>query len=360
MEGFRDKRIIAELKKEIEAELGHRRLRIMHVCGSHEHTITYWALRGILPEELELIAGPGCPVCVSASHEVGEAIELAREGLTILTFGDMMMNRTRFGSLMDAKSDGADVRIIYSPRDAIKIAKEEKKREFVFFSIGFETTTAPIASMILEEPPANFSILTSNKRTSPAVDHLLQDEDFDLDGIIAPGHVSTIVGAKDWERFPKKYGITTVVAGFEPVDVLLAILIITKAKKPCLYNEYRRLVKYEGNTRALALMDEVFEVDTAWWRGMGWVPESGYYLKEKFKKYNAREKYGVSMKPDPEEDIPKGCSCHLIVTGRAYPTDCPLFGNRCTPENPYGPCMVSVEGTCQIWYRFGNIKKLRR
>jgi hydrogenase expression/formation protein HypD len=357
---FRDKKIIRELALYIKNLAGDGNFRIMHVCGSHEHTITYWGLRALLPSNIELIPGPGCPVCVCAAHEVGEAIYLAREGHIIATFGDMVRDRTRFGSLLDAKSEGADVRIVYSGHDAVEIARRNRGKEVIFFSVGFETTAAPVASLFKERLPPNFSLLTSHKLTSPAVEALLLEGEINLNGLIAPGHVSTIVGAVDWKKFPEKYGITTVVAGFEPVDVLLAVLYILKEKTPKLINEYRRLVKYEGNLTAKKIMKEVFDIRDTWWRGMGWVPDSGLYIKDKFSEFDARKKFGVSFSPLEEEDIPKGCSCHLVVVGKVYPPECPLFGKICTPQNPYGPCMVSYEGACYIWHRFGDINTIRK
>jgi len=357
---FRDRKLISELSWYIKSLAGKRNYRIMHVCGSHEHTITYWGLRSLIPSNVELVAGPGCPVCVCAAHEVGEAILLARKGHILVTFGDMVRDRTRYGSLLSSKQDGADVRIVYSGQDAVEIAKKNKGKEVIFFSVGFETTAAPVASLFKTELPTNFSLLTSHKLTSPAVEALLSKGEITLDGIIAPGHVSTIVGASDWEKFPKRYGVTTVVAGFEPVDVLLAVLYILKERPPKLINEYKRLVKYEGNLLAKRIMSEVFDIRDTWWRGIGWVPKSGLFLKESLSQFDARKKFGISLSPHEEEDIPKGCSCHLVVIGRIYPPECPLFGKSCTPQNPYGPCMVSYEGACYIWHRFGDIHTIRK
>jgi hydrogenase expression/formation protein HypD len=267
------------------------------------------------------------------------------------------------GSLYQAKAKGGDVRVIYSGFDALRVAEENRDREVVFFSVGFETTAAPTASLFRTRLPQNLSILTSHKLTSPAVEMLMEVKGEKLDGIVAPGHVSTIVGAQDWERFPKKYGVTTVVAGFEPIDLLLAVLrIIEQIKRgePKLINEYSRLVKYEGNMRARKEMDRVFYVSDTWWRGIGSVPNSGLFLRNEFKEFDARERFGLEVDFDPEEDTPPGCICHLIILGRSYPSQCPLFGKKCTPLDPYGPCMVSQEGTCYIWYRYGSREQISK
>jgi hydrogenase expression/formation protein HypD len=340
-----------------------RGARIMHVCGSHEHTATRFGLRALLPANVDLIAGPGCPVCVCSSADIHDAIEVARKGAIIATFGDMMRDRTPHGSLEDAKAGGADVRMVYSPLDAIQIAKDNRDREVVFFGVGFETTAAPVASMVSDDLPANFSMLTSFKLTSPAVEALLKSGKHHLDGIIAPGHVSTVVGAVDWARFPEKYGVPAVVAGFEPADLLLAVLKVMQQMeggKPRVENEYTRLVRFHGNPLALRAMKNAFDVKPAFWRGVGTIPDSGLFLRDRWAGYDTRKKLDVHSSIESEKDLPKGCHCDEVIVGELYPNQCPLFGKKCTPSSPYGPCMVSGEGTCYIWHRFGDPKKLKR
>jgi hydrogenase expression/formation protein HypD len=356
------RQLVKETRDLLERDFRERQIKIMHVCGSHEHTITYYGLRTLLPENLELVAGPGCPVCVCSTKEIREAIDIAAKDAILCTFGDMLRDRTPYGSLDDARSRGADVRIVYSPMDALKIARETKN-EVVFFGVGFETSSAPVSALLYQNPPRNFSILTSLKRTSPAVEALLQTGEIVLDGVIAPGHVSTIVGARDWKNLPEKYGIPTIVSGFEPVDVLISILELLrnlKEDKPEILIEYKRLVSYEGNTRAQEMLSKVFDVKETHWRAMGSVPGSGYFLKREFEDHDARERFDIDHEVEPDMDTPPGCKCHLIVTGKAYPSDCSLFqSKRCRPDEPSGPCMVSGEGTCYIWFRYGSTQKLR-
>ncbi|MEO0141248.1 MAG: hydrogenase formation protein HypD [candidate division WOR-3 bacterium] len=353
---FRKKERVDEALREIES-LARKLpgpIKLMHVCGSHEHTLVRWGLRPLLPKNIELVSGPGCPVCVASSQEVREAIEIAGRGAILCTFGDMIRDVTPYGSLGDAKARGADVRIVYSGLDAVKIARENPEREVVFFAIGFETTAAPTAALILSEPPENFSVLTSHRLTPPAVEALIKDG-VPLRGIIAPGHVSSIIGASGWSAFPEKYGIPTVVAGFEPLDVLFGVIILLGdilSGEALLHNEYKRVVKNEGNRAAQSMMARVFELKGTFWRGLGMVPDSGLFLREEFEKLDARRRFGIDYH-EHSEDMPPGCSCGLVVTGRAYPTDCPLFMSSCRPDNPYGPCMVSVEGTCYIWAKGG-------
>ncbi len=355
LQSFRDRKLIRAVAERISKLFGQlgRPLRIMHVCGSHEHTLVRWALRKLLPEELEMVAGPGCPVCVASTQEIREAIYLARQkGVILATFGDMLRDVTPYGTLLDARAQGADVRVVYSGLDAVKIARENPTKEVVFFAVGFETTAAPTAAIILSDPPKNFSILTAHRLTPPAVKALV-DMGVAFEGMIAPGHVSSIVGAKAWDGF----GMPTVVAGFEPLDVMLGIERVLKMLlegKVGVENEYTRVVKWEGNLKAQRMMAQAFEVRDTWWRGLGVIPKSGFYIKPDFARLDARERFGVRFE-DYSEDTPPGCICHLIITGRAYPDQCPHFLSNCVPENPYGPCMVSVEGTCYVWARAGKV-----
>ena len=360
---LRNRKAVKSIAEDIAKLSGSRGARIMHVCGSHEHTATRFGLRSLLPANIDLIAGPGCPVCVCSSADIREAMEVAKKGAILATFGDMMRDRTPYGSLEEARADGADVRMVYSPLDAIRMANENDNREVVFFGVGFETTAAPAASMVSGDLPANFSMLTSFKLTSPAVKALLMSGKHHLDGIIAPGHVSTVVGAVDWAKFPEKYGVPTVVAGFEPADLLLAVLKVMQQVNDGtarVENEYTRLVRFGGNPLALTAMKDAFDVRSAFWRGVGEIPDSGLFLKERWSDFDARKKLGVRSTVDSEKDLPKGCHCDEVIVGELYPNECPLFGKSCTPAIPYGPCMVSGEGTCYIWHRFGDPRELRK
>lgn len=358
---YRDREIMQALASSIRAgcDAAGRSLKIMNVCGSHERSIAEWGLRDLLPESLELIPGPGCPVCVCAEHDIGEAIELAGRGMTVLSFGDMLRVRTRYGSLMDVRSEGADVRIIYSPDDALEAAHKEPGREFVLFAAGFETTAAPVATLFAQQVPDNFSVLTALKLTAPAVEALVLGGAGEsvLDGLLAPGHVSVIVGAQDWERFPQTYALPVAVAGFEPVDVLAALEMIIRMigrGTPGLANEYARYVKPAGNRSALALMEKVFQVQDTFWRAVGNVARSGLFLRDAYRRHDARARYGVRLEDTAGRDIPQGCLCHKVVLGQAYPSQCALFEKQCTIMDPFGPCMVSEEGACHIWSRFGS------
>ncbi len=354
---FRDPLLVQNVVGALGTALprGGRGYKIMHVCGSHEHTISRWGLRSLLPQGLEVIAGPGCPVCVCPAHEVGEAIELVRRGVTVATFGDMLNLPTRFGSLAQAKAEGGDVRLIYSPMDAARVAQRNPDREVVLFAVGFETTAAPVAAVLgAGELPDNFSLLVSHRLTPPAMELLLGIGDIHIDGFIAPGHVSTITGSDAWRRFPEAYAMPVVVAGFEPEDILLAMLLLVRQLnrgEAKLENEYARVVPDAGNRPALAAIEEVFEVTPAWWRGIGRIPRSGLRPRRELAHRDARERFGIRFEADLS-DLPPGCSCHLVMLGKAYPPACPLYGKKCTPSSPYGPCMVSQEGTCFIWFTY--------
>lgn len=344
--------VVAALDEAVEPGFPYR---LMHVCGSHEHTISRWGLRSLLPEGLEVIAGPGCPVCVCPPHEVGEAIELARRGAIVATFGDMLNLPTNFGSLAEANATGGDVRVVYSPLDAVALAARNPGREVVLFAVGFETTAAPVATALgSANLPDNFSVLVSHRSTPPAMELLLGIGDICVDGFIAPGHVSAITGAEAWQRFPDAYAMPVVVAGFEPEDVLLAMLLLVEQinrGEATLENEYSRVVPKLMSSPAVAAIDAVFEVSSAWWRGIGRIPRSGLALRRELGSRDARERFDVHFEAE-QNDLPPGCSCHLVMLGKVHPPACALYGRKCTPSSPHGPCMVSQEGTCFIWYTY--------
>ena len=338
-------RIIKDLNKKV---------KLMHVCGTHEHTLSKYGIRPLLPKELEIVSGPGCPVCVCPAADIDKAIELGRRDDTIITtFGDMIRVPATNISLAELKATGADVRIVYGPNDAVKIAKKNPEKEIIFFAIGFETTVPLIGYEIKSEPPANFSIICAHKLIPAALELLISIDKLNIDGFISPGHVSTIIGLKPFKLFSDAYHVPNVIAGFEPNDVLLAILMLLKQIKNNQFetlNEYSRVVKPEGNIIAQKIIAEVFESVSSPWRGIGRILDGGLTIKEKYEKYDADKKFDIKI--EKSMDIPPGCSCHLVMTGKLYPYECKLFRKTCTPLNPIGPCMVSMEGTCSIYYKY--------
>ncbi len=348
---FTDK-IISSINRTIK-DL-NKRVKLMHVCGTHEHTLSKYGIRPLLPKELEIVSGPGCPVCVCPAADIDKAIELGRRDDTIITtFGDMIRVPATNMSLAELKATGADVRIVYGPNDAVKIAKKNPEKEIIFFAIGFETTVPLIGYEIKSEPPANFSIICAHKLIPAALELLISIDKLNIDGFISPGHVSTIIGLKPFKLFSDAYHVPNVIAGFEPNDILLAILMLLKQIKNNQFetlNEYSRVVKPEGNIIAQKIIAEVFESVSSPWRGIGRILDGGLTIKEKYEKYDADKKFDIKI--EKSMDIPPGCSCHLVMTGKLYPYECKLFRKTCTPLNPIGPCMVSMEGTCSIYYKY--------
>lgn len=340
---------INKLVKEI-----NRPVKFMHVCGTHEHTISKFGLRTLLPKEIEVLTGPGCPVCVCPAADIDKAIELGKRKDTIITtFGDMIRVPATNISLAELKARGADVRIVYGPNDAVEIAKKNPDKEVIFFAIGFETTVPLIGYEIQSGLPSNFSVICAHKLIPAALELLMSQSLLKIDGFISPGHVSTIIGLKPYEIFSQGYKIPNVIAGFEPNDVLLALLLLLKQIKDnkCdTINEYSRIVKPEGNKIAQEIIKNVFETISSPWRGIGRVLDGGLAIREKFKEYDANKKFDIKI--DKPQDIPPGCSCHLVMVGKLYPYQCKLFRHECTPINPIGPCMVSMEGTCSIYYKY--------
>ena len=354
---FRDatlaKRVVEKIRKLAPKE---GTVKICHVCGTHEWTITHSGLRSLLPANVEVIAGPGCPVCIVPASEFDEAVQLALKGIVITCFGDVLRVPGSKTSLLDAKAQGADIRVVYSVDDAVKMAQKEPNKKFVFFAIGFETTAPSTAVEVLKQPPKNMSFLVSHRLIPPAMKLLVEMEDLSLNGFIAPGHVSTIIGLKPYEIFPKLHHMPTVVAGFEPLDILFGVYMILKQLSKGnarLENEYVRAVRSEGNVKAQELMREVFEVVDGNWRGLSNIPSSTFKLRRKYETFDAHLKYGVKI--EHSIDIRPGCKCHLVIIGKIKPTECPLFMKACTPQRPVGPCMVSSEGTCRIWVKASHL-----
>ncbi|MEM3577043.1 MAG: hydrogenase formation protein HypD [Candidatus Bathyarchaeia archaeon] len=348
---FRDPKIAKKVAEKIrETAPKNETVKICHVCGTHEWTITHFGIRSLLPQNVEVIAGPGCPVCIVPASEIDEAVQLALKGITITCFGDVLRVPGSKTSLLGAKAEGADVRIVYSVSDAVKMAEMEPNKDFVFSAVGFETTAPSTAVEILKTPPKNLAFLVSHRVIPPAMELLAGMEDLNLDGFIAPGHVSTIIGLKAYEIFPIKYGMPTVVAGFEPLDVLFGVYMILKQLKngkPRLENEYVRAVTWDGNVKAQEVIHKTFDVNDGRWRGLGTIASSKFTLKEEYAQFDAHFKYDVKV--EHGVDIQHGCKCHLVIIGKIKPTECPLFMKICTPQKPVGACMVSVEGTCRIW-----------
>ncbi|MCW4020806.1 MAG: hydrogenase formation protein HypD, partial [Candidatus Bathyarchaeota archaeon] len=289
--------------------------------------------------------------------EIDEAVELALKGIVVTCFGDILRVPGSHMSLLDAKAEGADVRVVYSVGDAVKIAEKETDKGFAFFAVGFETTTPSTAVEVLSTPPENFSLLVSHRLIPPAMKVLVEMKDLNLNGFIAPGHVSTIIGLKPYEVFPEKYGMPTVVAGFEPLDVLFGVYMVLKQLadgRPRLENEYTRAVRWEGNVKAQGLMHKVFDETDGNWRGLGAIPDSKFVLHKKYSEFDAHQKHNVEIKRGV--DLQPGCRCHLVIVGRIKPTECPLFMKACTPRKPVGACMVSSEGTCRIWAKTSVIE----
>ena len=347
------KTTILNLARKIKEEMeGFREIKIMHLCGTHEDTITRYNLRSILPSNLKLISGPGCPVCVTPDTDLQKIFHLIekKKDIIVATFGDMARVPFEGKSLFYYKSKGYDVRIVYSVFDALKLAKESNK-PVVFFAIGFETTMPSTALAILDGVE-NFYVFSAHRFFVPAMEHLIS-LGVKIDGFINPGHVSTIVGVKAYEHIK----VPQVIAGFEPEDVMLAIYMLVKAIKEGkmgVLNEYTRAVRYEGNLKAQEVMNEVFDRDDWEWRGLGVVPKSGGAIKKKYEDYDALKVFeDVFDDFTPREDVrKKKCRCGDVLRGLIEPKDCPLFMKACTPKTPVGPCMVSFEGACNIWARF--------
>jgi hydrogenase expression/formation protein HypD len=365
-----------------------RPTRLMEFCGGHTHAILRFGIPDLLPPTVSLRSGPGCPVCVTSATDLDWAIALARVPNVILaTFGDMIRVpgsppayaapprrghpprspstplRTSAGgseegqTLAQAKAEGADVRVVYSPLDALRIARENPTQPVIFLGVGFETTAPMVASAVLAaeaEGLTNFTVFSTHKLTPPATRAILDVGEVALGGIIGPGHVTTVIGADAWRFLPEKYGIPVAIAGFEPLDILQAVLALVEMVeegRPAVHNAYPRSVRPEGNLAAQQAMEEVFETADAEWRGFGSVPASGLQIREAFARFDAARVFPVEVAPARE---PPGCRCGEVLRGVLLPTECALFGKTCTPQSPVGPCMVSAEGACAAYYQYSD------
>ncbi len=355
-EPYRDRELVKTLEHKIHDVYPGGTVKIMEVCGTHTMAIARYGLRGLLPDGLSLISGPGCPVCVTPSSIINAVLELAsRPNVTIATFGDMIRVPGSEKNLEQLKAEGADVRIVYSTYELIDMAASEKEREFIFVSVGFETTTPGIALSILEAENRgikNLFFIAANRLVIPALEALCLSDDTQIDGFLCPGHVSVIIGWEAYRPIANRFHVPCVVSGFEPVDVLTAVYeIVRRLSKgeAGVANTYKRAVSKKGNARALEVMDRVFEPVDADWRGIGTIPKSGLKLRDKFAHLEALSHFGVPLTESPD---PKGCRCGDVLRGVMIPPECGLFGKRCTPENPVGPCMVSSEGSCAAYYKY--------
>lgn len=359
-EAFRNPAIAAPLHERLTtlgAALAARggRARIMEVCGSHTMAVGRYGIRQLLPENVKLISGPGCPVCVTAPGYIDTAIELAKRGVTIATVGDMLHVPGSEGTLSECRSAGASVEVCYSPRGARDLALAHPEREVVFLGIGFETTIAPVVSLVdlaMKESLGNVSLLTSFKLVPPALTAVLADPEIQVDAFLCPAHVSAIIGPRTYAPFARDFHKPCVIAGFEPLDILFGLCGILDqlvGGRATVENQYARVVREDGNPLARALMDRFLRPADAHWRGIGRLPDSGLVLRDAYARYDAEKRFGVTIGPGRESP---GCLCGDVIKGKNTPLECPLFATRCTPMDPVGPCMVSSEGTCSAYYKY--------
>lgn len=352
---FKDPILARGLIESIQA-LAPEHATLMEVCGTHTVAIARNGIRDLMPEGCRLASGPGCPVCVTSNHDIDAVIALARIPDVILTtFGDMTRVPGSTSSLLKEQADGRDVRIVYSPLDALAIAKENPDRPVVFVGVGFETTT-PLVAMAIKRAAAmdlkNFSVYAAHKNMPGALDVLMGDPELKVDALILPGHVSTIIGIEPYRFLAEKYGIPGVITGFEPLDVLQGIAMLMRQLhegRAEIENAYARGVMPEGNPVALAAIDDVFETCTATWRGLGPIEGSGYRIREQYAQFDALCRFEPEIEATQD---PRGCRCGDVLRGIMAPNECPLFRTVCSPENPVGPCMVSSEGSCAAYYRY--------
>jgi len=353
---YRDKALVEQLVKKISS-ITKRDIALMEVCGGHTWAIQKFGIPSLLPENIRLLSGPGCPVCVTSKNFIDKAVAYSRlDEVIITTYGDLIRVPGSTSSLNVEKSRGADVRIVYSVLDALKIAKENPIKKIIFLGIGFETTAPSSAAGIVnaaKDKLTNFFLLSSHKIMPPAMAALI-DEGVTINGYIAPGHVSVITGSYIYEEIPAKYGVGCVISGFEPVDILQSIYMLVKQiheNKFCVEIQYKRVVKPEGNVKAQEIMKEVFSLRGDWWRGLGTLKDSGLGVNEKYIDFDAEKMIHVEVEDTKEE---KGCICGEILKGLKRPNDCKLFGKVCTTSNPVGACMVSHEGACNAYFRFNK------
>ncbi|MGC8491133.1 MAG: hydrogenase formation protein HypD [Syntrophobacteraceae bacterium] len=365
LDEYRDPQLAKELLERLRRkDFSKKEIRLMEICGTHTVAIFRSGLKELLPPEIRLISGPGCPVCVTANEDIDRAIWLSgRPGVIITTFGDLARVPGSSSSLNIERSRGADVRIVYSTLDALEIARANPDREVIFIGIGFETTAPTIAAAVLQASRlgvGNFSVFSAHKLLPPAMRALLEAREVNLDGFICPGHVSTVIGANAYREVVQKYRVPCVVTGFEPLDILQGVsLLIDQAQggRAEVENQYRRAVTWEGNVAAQKLIEGIFEPVDSTWRGMGVIAKSGLGFRQGWKKFDASERFAL---PEIQVREHPGCKCGEVLRGIMRPSECGLFRTVCSPQTPKGPCMVSSEGTCGAYYRYQNPPQSRR
>lgn len=350
------RRAAALFTREI-ARLTGRPVRLMEVCGTHTVAIFKAGIRSMLPAQIELVSGPGCPVCVTPNRYIDTAVAYSRQDdVIIATFGDMLKVPGSSSSLMEEKARGADIRIVYSPLDSLAIARQHPDKTVVFLAVGFETTAPTAAATLLQAETAglaNFYMLTAHKTAPPAIRALLTSPATQVDGFLLPGHVSSIIGLEPYRFLSEEFHVPAVVAGFEPLDILQSVYMLVRqiaAGEARVENQYKRAVPAGGNKAALAVMDKVYEPADTVWRGLGTIPMSGLILRGPYCRFDAAAALAAEVE---KEVVPPGCRCGEVLCGVIRPAGCRLFGTACTPEHPVGACMVSVEGTCAAWYKYG-------
>ena len=357
LEAFRDSHAAAALTAKI-ADVARQigvPLRIMEVCGTHTMAIARYGLRSLLPANVDMVSGPGCPVCVTDCGYIDAAIALAEKGVTVATFGDMLKVPGTNSSLAECRSAGATIAVCYSPLEALKLAEADPAAEVVFLAVGFETTIAPVISLVpyaIAQEIRNVSLLTAFKTVPNALRILASHPAQKIDAFLCPAHVSAIIGADAYEPIVREFRLPAVIGGFEPLDMLQALLHIlqqVRDKAPRVENLYARVVRAEGNRKAQALIERYLEPADVSWRGLGILPESGLVLRPAYAAFDAEKKHGIKILPGVSR---AGCRCKDVLWGMIKPPECALFGNKCTPENPVGPCMVSSEGTCSAYYTY--------
>ena len=362
---YRDADGVARLAAEIERLADGRFVKLMEVCGGHTHAIYKHGLQDLLPTNVELVHGPGCPVCVIPMGRIDDAIAIARTSNVIFaTYGDMMRVPSSSGSLLDAKADGADVRFIYSPLDALTLARKNPDKDVVFFAVGFETTAPSTAATLLrarDEALTNFSVFCNHVTIVPAIKAILDSPGMSLHGFIGPGHVSTIIGVQPFSFVPRDYGLPMVVSGFEPSDILQSIVMILRqliSNTVGVENQYARVVREGGNRRAMEMLTETMMLRPYFeWRGLGFISHSALALRPEFSAFDAEVRYPV---PNLRVTDPKACQCGEVLKGAIKPWQCKVFGTACTPETPIGSCMVSPEGACAAYYNYGRYSLMRQ
>ncbi len=356
---------VARLSAEIVRLSRDRQVKLMEVCGGHTHAIYKHGLQDLLPANVELVHGPGCPVCVIPMGRIDDAISIAREpGVIFATYGDMMRVPSSSGSLLDAKAEGADVRFIYSPLDALTLARKHPDRHVVFFAVGFETTAPSTAATLLrarDERLTNFSVFCNHVTIIPAIKAILDSPGMSLQGFIGPGHVSTIIGTGPFDFIPRNYGLPIVVSGFEPADILQSVVMILRqldSGSVRVENQYARVVRDGGNRRAMEMLTETMQLRPFFeWRGLGFISQSALALRPEFADFDAEARFAV---PNVRVTDPKACQCGEVLKGAIKPWQCKVFGTACTPETPIGSCMVSPEGACAAYYNYGRYSLMRQ